>query len=69
MLIGALIARLTIGITTGNRVEAVNAQISVINSRPCDEVAVMVDTRDPLAVSELPNGVEIQDYVNSWQRG
>lgn len=32
-----------------------------------DEVAVMIDTRLPLEVAELPEGVENPDYVNSWQ--
>lgn len=32
-----------------------------------DEVAVMIDTRLPLGVAELPEGVENPDYVNSWQ--
>ncbi|MGF1681340.1 homogentisate 1,2-dioxygenase [Photobacterium minamisatsumaniensis] len=31
-----------------------------------DEVAVMIDTRMPLDVPELPEGVENTDYVNSW---
>jgi homogentisate 1,2-dioxygenase len=31
-----------------------------------DEVAVMIDTRDPLAVEALPAGVENPDYVRSW---
>ncbi|WP_417615375.1 homogentisate 1,2-dioxygenase [Oceanisphaera sp.] len=32
-----------------------------------DEVAVMIDSRLPLNVAELPEGVENIDYVNSWQ--
>lgn len=32
-----------------------------------DEVAVMIDTRLPLEVAELHEGVENPDYVNSWQ--
>ncbi|MDO6706089.1 homogentisate 1,2-dioxygenase [Photobacterium sp. 1_MG-2023] len=31
-----------------------------------DEVAVMIDTRYPLEVAELPEGVENKDYVYSW---
>nr|WP_198649946.1 hypothetical protein [Zobellella maritima] len=31
-----------------------------------DEVAVMIDTRRPLNVAELPEGVENIEYVNSW---
>ncbi len=32
-----------------------------------NEVAVMIDTRDPLEVAALPDGVENPDYVKSWQ--
>ena len=32
-----------------------------------DEVAVMVDTRDPLNLQELGDGVEWEEYVNSWK--
>jgi len=32
-----------------------------------DEYAVMVDTRDALDLGDLPNGVEVVDYVNSWR--
>ncbi|MDX1266444.1 MAG: homogentisate 1,2-dioxygenase, partial [Oceanisphaera sp.] len=32
-----------------------------------DEVAVMIDSRLPLEVAELPDGVESIDYVHSWQ--
>ncbi|UTV30375.1 homogentisate 1,2-dioxygenase [Photobacterium atrarenae] len=31
-----------------------------------DEVAVMIDTRHPLDLAELPEGVENKDYVYSW---
>jgi homogentisate 1,2-dioxygenase len=31
-----------------------------------DEYAVMIDTRDALAAGDLPDGVEIADYVESW---
>ncbi len=34
-----------------------------------DEVAVMVDTRDPLDVAAAADGVAWQEYVNSWQAG
>lgn len=33
-----------------------------------DEVAVMIDTRDPLDVSESVQKVENKDYVNSWRQ-
>ncbi len=32
-----------------------------------DEVAVMIDTRDPLQVAELPDGIEWPGYVDSWK--
>lgn len=32
-----------------------------------NEVAVMVDTRDPLDVAELPSNVEWKDYIHSWK--
>jgi homogentisate 1,2-dioxygenase len=31
-----------------------------------DEVAVMVDTRDPVEMADLPEGVELGEYVRSW---
>lgn len=35
--------------------------------RETDEVAVMLDARDALEVADLPKGVEVKDYVNSWK--
>jgi homogentisate 1,2-dioxygenase len=32
-----------------------------------DEVAVMIDSRNALQVSDLPEDVEWQGYVNSWK--
>jgi homogentisate 1,2-dioxygenase len=32
-----------------------------------DEVAVMIDTRDALEVAQLAGGVELDEYVYSWQ--
>jgi homogentisate 1,2-dioxygenase len=32
-----------------------------------DEVAVMIDARDALDVGALPEGVEREDYVDSWK--
>ena len=32
-----------------------------------EEFAVMVDTHDALAVGDLPQGVEREDYVDSWK--
>jgi homogentisate 1,2-dioxygenase len=33
-----------------------------------DEVAVMIDARDPLEVASLPAGVEWAGYVDSWRQ-
>ena len=33
-----------------------------------DEVAVMIDARDPLDIATLPDGVEWAGYVDSWKR-
>jgi len=32
-----------------------------------DEVAVMIDTRYPVAVADLPPGIELTRYVDSWR--
>ncbi len=32
-----------------------------------DEVAVMIDTRFPVSLAEMPEGVENHDYINSWK--
>jgi homogentisate 1,2-dioxygenase len=32
-----------------------------------NEVAVMIDARDALDVTPLPDGVECQEYVDSWK--
>ena len=34
-----------------------------------DEVAVMLDARDPLTPANLPDGVEFSAYVESWKAG
>ena len=41
---------------------------ALVQPKPAtDEVAVMIDARDSLAVAALPAGVENPDYVRSWQ--
>lgn len=35
--------------------------------RYTDEVAVMIDTRHPVELAPMPEGVENKDYVNSWK--
>jgi homogentisate 1,2-dioxygenase len=40
----------------------------LVQAKPAtDEYAVMVDTRDALEVSELPGGVEVESYADSWK--
>lgn len=34
-----------------------------------DEVAVMIDSRDPLALADLPVGIQCHEYVDSWKGG
>ena len=34
-----------------------------------DEVAVMLEARDPLTPADLPDGVECTAYVESWKGG
>jgi homogentisate 1,2-dioxygenase len=39
-------------------------------SKPAtDEIAVMIDTRDPLEVAAPARSVEWDGYVNSWRTG
>ena len=39
----------------------------LVQKKPAtDEVAVMIDTRDPLEVAEMPQGVELEHYAMSW---
>jgi homogentisate 1,2-dioxygenase len=41
---------------------------ALVQAKPAtDEYAVMVDTRDALEVSELPGGVEVESYADSWK--
>jgi homogentisate 1,2-dioxygenase len=35
-------------------------------SRGTNEVAVMLDTRDPLEIDERATAIEWDDYVDSW---
>ena len=39
------------------------------NADATDEVAVMLDARDPLTPANLPDGVEFSAYVESWKAG
>jgi homogentisate 1,2-dioxygenase len=54
------------GFTHGPHPKAYHAAMSG-NKNETDEVAVMIDTRDALEVGPLAQGVELEDYVHSWQ--
>jgi len=54
------------GFTHGPHPKALSRML--VQSKPAtDEVAVMVDTRDPLEVSATARGVEWAGYVDSWK--
>jgi len=43
-------------------------QNAFVQKKPMtDEVAVMIDTRDPLEPADLPDGIELAEYVDSWK--
>ncbi len=43
-------------------------EASLVNPQThTDEVAVMIDTRDPVALSPIVDAIEQSDYVDSWQ--
>jgi homogentisate 1,2-dioxygenase len=54
------------GFTHGPHPKALRAMWEQRKSHT-EEYAVMVDTRDALDVGELPPGVELENYVASWQ--
>jgi homogentisate 1,2-dioxygenase len=54
------------GLTHGPQPKALRAALTATRSET-DEVAVMIDARDPLDVAPLPDGVEWPAYVNSWK--
>ena len=53
------------GFTHGPHPKALEGML-VSKRSETDEYAVMVDARDTLEVGALPPGVELPDYVNSW---
>lgn len=54
------------GFTHGPHPKALKNML--IQSKPAtDEIAVMIDTRDPLQVGDAASAVENKDYVNSWK--
>ena len=56
------------GFTHGPQPKALQAAASGARSQT-DEVAVMLDARDPLDVAALPEGVEWIGYADSWKGG
>lgn len=54
------------GITHGPHPKAFEAGKKALR-KETNEVAVMIDARDPLEVAELPSGVEWAGYVDSWK--
>ena len=54
------------GFTHGPHPKALKGMFAPAKSAT-DEYAVMIDTRDALEVADLPSGVELEDYVRSWQ--
>jgi homogentisate 1,2-dioxygenase len=54
------------GLTHGPQPKALRAALTGTRSQT-DEVAVMIDARDPLDVAPLPEGVEWPGYVDSWK--
>lgn len=53
------------GFTHGPHPKALEGMLKPKRSET-DEYAVMVDARDTLEVGDLPKGVELTDYVDSW---
>lgn len=56
------------GITHGPHPKALEAGMKAL-SKETDEVAVMIDSRDPFEVADLPKGIEWTGYVDSWKDG
>ncbi len=56
------------GITHGPHPKALEVGKKALRKQT-DEVAVMIDSRDPLEVADLPEGVEWTGYVDSWKDG
>jgi homogentisate 1,2-dioxygenase len=54
------------GFTHGPHPKAMNSAFEQKNAMT-EEVAVMIDTRDPLEVCDAAEQVEWPDYVNSWK--
>ena len=53
------------GFTHGPHPKALNNMLEQKKAET-DEYAVMIDTRDPLTVADLPDNVEVDDYLYSW---
>lgn len=54
------------GITHGPHPKALLAGQQAAR-KETDEVAVMIDSRDPLTLADLPSGIEWPGYVDSWK--
>ena len=55
------------GFTHGPHPKALNNMLEQKKAET-DEYAVMIDTRDPLTVADLPDNVEVDDYLYSWTK-
>ena len=55
------------GFTHGPHPKALNNMLQQQKTET-DEYAVMIDTRDPLTVADLPDNVEVDDYLYSWTK-
>ena len=53
------------GFTHGPHLKGLNNMLEQKKAET-DEYAVMIDTRDPLTVADLPDNVEVDDYLYSW---
>jgi len=56
------------GITHGPHPKALEIGQQALR-KETNEVAVMIDSRDALALADMPVGIEWPDYVKSWQGG
>jgi homogentisate 1,2-dioxygenase len=56
------------GLTHGPHPKALQTGLNA-QRKETDEVAVMVDTRDPLEITPDAEAIEQKEYVNSWSGG
>lgn len=56
------------GFTHGRHPKALKNML--VQAKPAtDECAVMIDARDALEPGDLPKGVEVESYADSWGGG